>query len=283
MAFTAGQRQNAPMRRTLLLLLTSLASAAAAAGEAAKRAPFDPPDAAAIPAGALGDSIRLGQHVLTQTQVYAKNWVGNGLNCTSCHLNAGRTQNAAPWVGIYSVFPEYRSRSGSVNSLQDRVNDCFIRSMNGKPLPANSPEMEGVVAYMAWLSKGVPTGVDVEGRGFRRIVSTHVPDETHGKQVFAEKCTACHGADGQGMPAADGGYAFPALWGPKSFNIGAGMARLGNASSFVRWNMPLGQGGSLSDEDALDVAAFFTRQPRPDFVDKAKDWPKGDKPADSRY
>ena len=271
------------MRRLLIPALTSFACAAVAAVDAPKRAAFAPPDAASMPAGALGDSIRLGHRVLTQTQVYAKAWVGNGLNCTSCHLDAGRTPNAAPWVGIYSVFPEYRSRSGSVNSLQDRVNDCFIRSMNGKALPPNSPEMEGIVAYMAWLSRGVPTGVDVEGRGFRRIVSGHVPDEAHGKQVFADKCVACHGPDGQGLQAADGGYAFPALWGPKSFNIGAGMARLGNASAFVRWNMPLGQGGSLSDEDALDVAAYFTRQPRPDFVDKGKDWPKGDKPADARY
>ena len=271
------------MRRAVLLTLGSLATVAAMAGDAPKRAPFAPPDESAIPAGALGDSIRLGQRVLTQTQVYAKGWIGNGLNCTSCHLNGGRTPNAAPWVGIYGVFPEYRSRSGSVNSLQDRVNDCFKRSLNGQPLPASSPEMEGIVAYMAWLSRGVPTGVDVEGRGFRRVASTHVPDEAHGRQVFADKCTACHGPDGQGQPAADGGYAFPALWGPKSFNIGAGMARLGNAAAFVRWNMPLGQGGSLSDEDALDVAAFFTRQPRPDYADKGGDWPKGDKPADSRY
>ena len=272
------------MRRPILVLAaTSCACAAAAAGDAPRRAPFDPPDDAAMPAGPLGESIRLGQHVLTQTQVFAKAYVGNGLNCTSCHLNAGRTPNAAPWVGIHAVFPEYRSRSGSVNSLQDRVNDCFIRSLNGKPLPPNSVEMQGIVAYMAWLSKGVPTGVEVEGRGFRRIAASHVPDEAHGKQVFAEKCTACHGADGQGLPAADGGYAFPPLWGPRSFNIGAGMARLGNASAFVRWNMPLGQGGSLSDEEALDVAAYFTRQPRPDFADKGKDWPKGDKPADARY
>ena len=270
-------------RHEPLLAAIFVACTGACAADAPARAPFDPPGDATIPAGPLGDAIRLGQHVLTQTQVYAKAYVGNGLNCTSCHLNAGRTPNAAPWVGIYGVFPEYRSRSGRVNSLQDRVNDCFLRSMNGKALPSNSPEMQGVVAYMAWLSKGVPTGVEVEGRGFRRVASTHVPDEAHGHRVFAEKCAACHGADGQGMPGADGGYGFPALWGPKSFNIGAGMARLGNASAFVRWNMPLGQGGSLGDEDALDVAAFFTRQPRPDFADKARDWPQGDKPSDARY
>ena len=191
--------------------------------------------------------------------------------------------SAAPWVGIYSVFPEYRSRSGAVNSLQERINDCFIRSLNGKPLPPGSPEMQAVVAYMAWLSKGVPTGVDVEGRGFRRIQSDHVPDPARGKIVFAEKCATCHGAEGQGVQGADGAYAFPALWGERSFNLGAGMARLGNASAFVKWNMPLGQGGSLSDADALDVAAFFTRQPRPDYADKDKDWPKGGKPADARY
>jgi len=272
------------MKNLSALLAFALAgSVPSAVADPSGKAPFNPPNDDAIPAGALGDAIRLGRKVLTQTQLYAQPYVGNGLNCTSCHLGAGRTPHAAPWVGIYSVFPEYRSRNGAVNSLEERVNDCFLRSMNGKALPWGSVEMRGIVAYMAWLSKGVPTGTDVEGRGFRGIRSDHVPDRARGKAIFADKCASCHGTDGQGQLGTDGGYQYPALWGDRSFNIGAGMARIGNASAFVRWNMPLGQGGSLSDEEALDVAEFFTHQPRPDFADKDKDWPRGGKPSDARY
>ena len=272
------------MRKTALLSAAALAACGSVlAGEAIRHAPFDPPDESTIPQGPLGDAIRLGERVLTQTRVAAPAYVGNALNCTSCHLAAGRTPDASPWVGVYGVFPEYRSRSGAVASLQDRVNDCFRRSLNGKALPDDSPQMRGILAYMAWLSKGVPTGVDVQGRGFRRVVSGHVPDEARGLGVFSARCAACHAPDGQGRQGADGAWTAPPLWGPQSFNIGAGMARLGTAAAFVRWNMPLGQGGSLTDEEALDVAAYFTRQPRPDFAAKSADWPKGGRPADARY
>lgn len=268
----------------LFALFLALFGSAALATDASKAAaPFNPPADESIPAGPMGEAIRYGHQVTTQTQIYAKQYVGNGLNCTSCHLNAGRTPHAAPWVGIWGVFPEYRSRNAAVNSLQDRVNDCFQRSMNGKPLPLDSKEMRGILAYMWWLSSNVPTGVDVEGRGFKRIKAERAPDPAKGKEIYAAKCSVCHGPDGQGMYGPNGEYQFPALWGPKSFNIGAGMARLNTAAAFVKANMPLGQGGSLSDQDAYDVAAFFTRQPRPDYADKAKDWPKGDKPKDARY
>jgi len=262
-----------------LMLVLPLAQAA----DAPKRAPFHPPAESEIPAGPLGDAIRYGEKVLTQTQGYAKKYVGNGLNCTSCHLNGGKTPYASPFVGIWGVYPEYQSRDARVNSLQDRINDCFQRSMNGKPLPDDSDEMRGVLAYMWWLSKGVPTGMDVEGRGFKHIKAERAPDEAKGKAVYAAKCSACHGADGQGMSGANGSYLFPALWGPNAFNIGAGMARLDTAAAFVKTNMPLGQGNTLTDQEAYDVAAYFTRQPRPDFKGKAKDWPKGGKPADARY
>ena len=258
-------------------------STALAADAAKAAAPFNPTAEESMPAGPMGEAIRYGHQLTTQTQVYAKQYVGNGLNCTSCHLNAGRTPNAAPWVGIWGVFPEYRTRNAEVNTLQDRVNDCFQRSMNGKPLPVGSKEMRGILAYMWWLSKDVPTGVDVEGRGFKRIKAERAPDIAKGKVIYAEKCSACHGAEGQGANGPDGAYMFPALWGPKSFNIAAGMARLNTAAAFVKFNMPLGQGGSLTDQEAYDVAAFFIQQPRPDYADKHKDWPKGDKPKDARY
>jgi len=241
------------------------------------------PDERTIPAGRMGDVIRYGQKVLTNTQTYAKQYVGNGLNCTSCHLNGGRTAYSAPWVGVWGVFPEYRSRNDAMNALQDRVNDCFERSMNGKALPANSDEMYGILAYMWWLSKDVPTGVSVVGRGLQRIRAESTPDPGRGKEIYAAKCVACHMPNGEGMRKPNGEYLFPPLWGPESFNIGAGMARLSNAAAFVKANMPIGQEDTLTVQEAFDVAAYFTQQPRPDFPGKERDWPKGDKPKDARY
>ena len=137
----------------------------------------------------------------------------------------------------------YRTRNARMNSLQERVDDCFERSMNGTPLPLESEEMTAIVAYMTWLSQGVPTGTSVEGRGFRHAETPPEPDPVHGAIVYAEKCASCHGSEGQGMDTPDGGYLFPALWGDKSFNIGAGMARLDTAAAFIHANMPLGAGG----------------------------------------
>lgn len=244
---------------------------------------FNPPHEADIPQNQFGESVRKGLLIVTQTRQYAPNFVGNKLNCTSCHLNGGRKPFAAPWVGVWGVFPEYRARSGRVNTLQDRVNDCFERSMNGKRLPDSSDEMISVLAYMQWISTKIPTGVSVEGRGFKKLTALNKPDPIMGAKLFANKCSMCHGEDGQGKSTPDGRYLYPALWGQNSFNIGAGMARLNNAAAFIRANMPLGQEGTLTDDQAFDIAAFFIAQPRPDFARKSADWPKGEKPKDARY
>lgn len=248
-----------------------------------ERVAMHPPDESAIPEGPFGEAVRLGLAIVTDSRTHAAAYVGAQLNCTSCHLDRGRTPYASPWVGLWGVFPEYRSRAGRVISLEDRINDCFSRSMNGTPLPLDSAEMRGVASYIRWLSTGVPVGTAATGRGFMRFKAPQAADAERGRTAFESRCASCHGIDGQGAATAAGGYLYPPLWGPKSFNIGAGMARLETAAAFVKANMPLGQGGTLSDQEAYDIAAYFTRQPRPDFPGKSLDWPKGGKPADARY
>lgn len=267
----------------LLIALVPMAGAAVHAADP-PLVPLRAPAPQTMPGGPLGDAVRVGLSIVNATPQNARSYVGNALNCASCHLNGGTVAGAAPFVGLTGVFPEYVARSGKVETLADRINDCFMRSMNGKPLPQDGAEMTALLAYIAWLSQGVPTGASVQGRGFVDLPPTvRAPDPARGKSLYAAQCAACHGPEGAGLVGAGGAYAMPPLWGPKSFNDGAGMARIGIAAAFVKAKMPLGRPGTLADVDAYDLAAFFTREPRPDFAGKAKDWPKGDKPVDARY
>jgi thiosulfate dehydrogenase len=259
-----------------VLLLASAGAARAA------DAPFAPPAPSTISPGPLGDAIWFGRKTAEQTSASVKANVGAALSCTSCHLQGGRTPNASPWVGLWGVYPEYDARSGRVITLGDRINECFRRSMNGKPLALDSVAMRGLLSYIWWLSKDVPTGVSVVGRGLTNIEAPRPADPVKGQTLYTGKCAACHGEAGQGVTGADGQVVFPALWGSRSFNVGAGMARLDTAAAFVKAKMPLG-GLAISDQEAYDVAAYFTRQPRPDFKAKKGDWPNGDKPKDARY
>ncbi|CAB3765370.1 cytochrome C [Burkholderia sp. MSh2] len=231
-----------------------------------------------------------GMRLNLETKALLPHNVGNSLNCASCHLSGGTVALASPYAGLSSQFPSYAPRSGKVLSLADRINGCFRRSMNGKPLPVDSDDMKAMVAYFDWMRNGAHPKDRIPGRGVGKIDTALKPDLAHGKDVYAAQCASCHGTGGAGMQRADGTAIYPPLWGDQSFNIGAGMARLYTAAAFVKQNMaigshnrfPLGQGG-LSDQDAVDVAAWFTTRPRPDFPDKIHDWPKGGKPLDARY
>jgi len=238
---------------------------------------FSPPALDEIPAGPEGDAIRHGYEIVMNTQQHVKGYVGNALNCRNCHLEAGRVPYAGPFVGVYAGMPEYRSRNAKMNTIEIRINDCFERSMNGKALPYDGPEMGALVAYMAWMSKGVPAGAKLPERGFAPVKVSRPANFTNGKSLYAAKCATCHGTDGQGTPNA------PPVWGPLSYNKGAGLTRVSLAAAFIQRSMPLGQAGTLTDEEAYDLAAFINSQPRPEFPARLQDWPKGGKPADILY
>jgi thiosulfate dehydrogenase len=228
-----------------------------------QRISFQPPAADSIPSGPFGDSVRLGRNIFVDTQTYAKRYVGNGLNCANCHLDAGRKANVAPLWGAYSMFPAYRDKNKKVNSFEDRLAGCFRFSMNGKAPPFNSPEMLALTSYSFWLAHGAPTGVELKGRGYPKLATAQqTPDAQRGKQVFDTNCALCHGADGQGT-RQNGRYVFPPLWGPHSFNAGAGMSQLNNAAGFIKANMPLSKGDSLTEQQAWDVAKYMDSQARP--------------------
>lgn len=231
---------------------------------------------AAIPDGPMGASIRRGLAILVATRDSLPDYVNNDLNCMSCHLGQGTRANGLSLIGVYARFPQYNARSAQVFNLEDRINGCFERSMNGRPLPHDATAMRDMVAWMAHVSRGVAVGDSVPGQGVPRP-QVNAGDTIAGAEVWRNTCAACHGLDGQGTPVA------PPAWGPRSFNIGAGMARLRTAAGFIRHNMPFDRPGTLTDSQAVNVAAYLVSRPRPDFSGKEDDWPLGGAPADVAY
>ena len=219
----------------------------------------------------------------------AKRFAGNNLACQNCHLQAGTQPYAMPMTGVRGQFPQYRAREGAVDILEERINGCMERSLNGHALAIESREMKAFVSYMRWLSTGVPDGARLIGAGTLRIKEpTRAADPGRGATIYAEVCAACHGLDGLGQRAQNGlGYQFPPLWGADSFNNGAGMSRLLTAAAYARHNMPLGTRFDtplLTDEQAYDVAGYIVSQNRPRKADLDKDFPvRLQKPVDAPY
>jgi thiosulfate dehydrogenase len=234
------------------------------------------PDESEIRDSVVLASVRRGKALLAFTRDSLPQHVGNRLQCVSCHPDNGTRKNVMPWVGVYARFPQYRSRAAGVQLIEDRINDCFKRSMNGTPLVPESRDMRDIVSYLAFLSSGYPVFAEVEGQSFPRVPPLD-GDTTRGAATFAAKCSVCHGVDGAGTDV------FPALWGPGSYNIGAGMARVRTAAAFIKVAMPQTAPGTLTDQEAYDLAAYINSRPRPDFPGKELDWPNGDPPPDVAY
>jgi thiosulfate dehydrogenase len=266
LALAGCNRAAPPVSRTSALLPDSVASPPG----------FFVPSDSLIPGGPLGVSIRRGRAIMLATGDSLPGHVGNRLACGNCHLDAGTRASSGSWVGAFATFPQYNARAGRVIRIEDRVNECLRRSLNGVPLAEDGRDMTDVVAYLAFLSSGVPHGSDPAWLGYRRLRPC-VPDTGAGARLFATACVRCHGPAGEGTNVA------PPLWGPQSYAIGAGMARIHTAAAFIRWNMPFDQAGTLSDQQAYDVAAFVLSHSRPDTPGKERDWPNGDPPPDAAY
>jgi thiosulfate dehydrogenase len=223
---------------------------------------FTPPPESAIPDNEFGAVVRQGREIFLHTRQNAGAYVGNGLSCGNCHLDAGRLADSAPLWGAYGLYPQYRAKNKRVNTYIERLQGCFLYSMNGKAPPADSKVLIALDAYSYWMATGAPIGAKLEGAGYLIFKPQQPADYARGQQVFNAKCAICHGNDGQGQQVA-GEYIFPPLWGNDSYNWGAGMHQLDKAAGFIKANMPLGLGNSLSDQEAWDVAMFINAHERP--------------------
>jgi thiosulfate dehydrogenase len=290
------------MRSVLGILLFAVGLTGAHADDAA-RAPaaiWTVPEIGALPRDANGLQIRLGRDLITATYAHigpdvpntSKRYAGNNLACANCHLQAGTKKFGLPLFGIYGDFPQYSARSGGDISIEDRINSCMTRSMNGHQLPPDAPQMQAIVAYIKFISSGVAPSQRLPGLGTGRMPELdRAADPARGEPLYRAKCAACHGEQGSGerrsIPGTDLGYVFPPLWGADTFNDGAGMARIITLANFIHFNMPHGVDYldvQIGVEDAWDIAAFVLSHPRPHLAGLDHDFPNLlGKPVDAAY
>lgn len=237
---------------------------------------WQPPTVDSTPDDPVESAVFRGLAIMTHTHDSLPAFAPGGLNCTSCHLDEGRRPNAAPLIGVFVRYPKFIDRIAAVVPIEDRVNYCFTRSLGGSKLPPDSREMQDIVAYLAFISTGVPYGEHLRGEGMPKMPAL-AGDSARGKQLFAQNCARCHGGDASGMGT------IPPLWGSRAFSVGASMARVERAASFIRYNMPFDRPGTLNNQEAYDLAAFITSLPRLDLPGKEQDWPNGGAPEDVPY
>lgn len=226
------------------------------------------------PKGELGEMVKLGEAIImnTDTHELTKEFVGNKLKCTSCHFDAGKTQALGTFIGTAAAFPAYSKREKSVQTLQNRINNCFMRSMNGIRPIIDSKASIAMATYITWLSEGIPMKMNAKKPvnnfytrvwpGFKQVrplikKATH-KNYLNGKDLYTKRCASCHAKDGQGIGN------FPPVWGSDSYNTGAGLSKLDKMATWLKHSMPLGN-TNLSNAEAVDISIYVNAQERDDF------------------
>lgn len=263
------------MKKVNLLVLT-LASVLTTGVSSAMERPNIPEAPTKYPTGELGRMVKLGEDIImnTNTHPLTKELVGNDLKCTNCHLQGGKSKNLATFIGTATSFPAYSGREKTVQTLQNRINNCFMRSMNGKRPIIDTEASVAMASYVTWLSTGLPVKMNDKkpvnpyytkiwwGKKWVLPMVKKVTNKNYlnGKKLYIEKCQVCHQADGQGIKASK----FPPIWGDRSYNTGAGLSKLNKLPAWLLYNMPLGN-TNLTKEEAVDITVYVNAQERPSF------------------
>jgi thiosulfate dehydrogenase len=240
------------------------------------------PELTSIPNDARGAEILFGRELIVHTSEFLGpkgklKQISNGMNCQNCHLDGGTRLYGNNYSAVASTYPKFRARSGTIETIEKRVNDCIERSLNGKALPDSSHEMKAMVAYIKWIGAAVTKDETPVGAGLREVVFIDSPaDPAKGRALYSVRCTVCHGRNGEGLMNPQGtAWVYPPLWGEQSYNDGAGLYRLSRFAGFIKTNMPFGATPDqpiLTDAECWHLAAYVNSLPRPRKT-VPEDWP----------
>lgn len=175
------------------------------------------------------EAIQYGKEIFKEINTVLPDYVGSELSCQSCHADDSISQSSS-LVVVVADYPQYRPREGITFTLENRINGCMVRSMNGEMLPYDSEEMRWMMAYFTHLSQGVEIGEERPWVTVNMMEEVPEPDVVEGEELYTSKsCISCHGEDGEGTGANSG----PALWRGDSFNDGAGMGRITKMAGYL--------------------------------------------------
>ncbi len=255
------------------------------------------PDTNDIPDDEFGDMVRYGRELVLNTAYYlgpdgtVGHYLGNKMNCTNCHLDAGTRPYGLNYLSTHGRYPQYRGRENQILTCADRINNCVERPHNGTRLPLDSKELNAIQCYIKWLGTNVPVESRVEGdNGMEITLPKYALSPNEGKRIYESTCSRCHGNDGNGKLLSNKvTYEYPPLWGKDSYQIGTSMYRVIKAAQFIKANMPHDKSTHehpmLSDINALQVAAYVNSEEHirpakkgleyPDFRMKPLDYPFG--------
>lgn len=240
------------------------------------------PDISTIPDTPEGKEILYGHELVAKTSSFigplgTVSLKANGMNCQNCHLDAGTKPFGNNFGSVASTYPKFRNRSGSVESIEKRVNDCLQRSLNGEAIDSLSKEMRAIVAYIKWVGKDVKKGELAAGSGLYKMKwLDRAADRKVGRKLYLQKCQVCHGNKGEGQRlTAESNFLYPPLSGDQTFSTAAGLNRISNFAKYIYSNMPYGASfktPQLTEEEAWDIAGYVLSLPRPSKEFK-NDWP----------
>ena len=192
------------------------------------------PDFSRIPQGKFGEAVRYGRELMLNTALYIGpegtngKYLGNKMNCTNCHQDAGTKSFSFNLVLSHEQYPQYRAREGRVLTLAERINNCIERPHNGKPLPLDGKEMVAFLSYLKWINSFAPKNEKFSGvKSLEITFPSRAASSERGSKLFALHCQSCHGKNGEGQLRADKKtYAYPPLWGESSYQRGSSMHRV---------------------------------------------------------
>ncbi len=229
------------------------------------------------PKGKLGEVIKLGEDIInhTDTNSLSKSYINSKLQCVNCHRKgkdgrAGTTNKIGTFIGTATSFPAYSKRYKDIISLQNRIDGCFRRCLNGTKSVVNTKVGIAVESYITWLSTGLPINMSSKAPRTpskiemwdrdRNKFSSLFKKATHknyinGKKLYVKKCALCHGINGEGVESS------PPVWGDRSYTADGSMAKLPNGATWIKDNMPL-DNANLSDQEVIDITLFINAQPR---------------------
>ena len=226
----------------------------------------------------------VGERYFLRTQTLAPALGANALACTNCHLDGGRMAGALALTGAASVYPR-KEAGGAEVTLEDRIVRCFTHSLAARPPERDSEAVGALAAYVTSIA-----GKDDSAAADRSLIPEDalIPlgqlNAERGRARYGDLCSGCHGLDGQGYRERREPLPYdyvPPVWGPRSYDDAAGLARVYMLAGFLRHAMPRDEPGTIDARDAQEIAAFVDGQPRPSYADK-KAW-DGASPVDAVY